>query len=361
MIVLITPAEGNGGILQFSLTMLQTMVKLKRDVVLFAPNSLQITDQCLSQYIVLYDKVKTVNPHNSEIKNLANRILGYSPNLVLALEDSVLMQQLLWLIAQDNVSTAMVVHDVIAHPYYSMSFRQICVEFLRRLFTKKSIRRINRIVVLSNNSAIGFEKRYPQAKGKTICLTLGAHVPNMDLCEKPYELPYDLKGYALFFGRIDKYKGIDRLATLYRDNPDIKSKLVIAGKGSVPEKVTEVLRDDPRIYYINRFIQDGEMNYLYKYSRCVVLPYIEASQSGVLPIAYLFNKPVIISDLNGLKENVFAGKTGVVFRNLDELKNCIENIESLTCSDDIQKIYSRYYSWENNVGGLINALESIDD
>ena len=71
------------------------------------------------------------------------------------------------------------------------------------------------------------------------------------------------------------------------------------------------------------------MIWLFKHARCVVLPYIEASQSGVLSMAYHFGKSVIISDLDGLKEFVEVGKTGLVYSDIDQLSNYLIHIDQV--------------------------------
>ena len=48
------------------------------------------------------------------------------------------------------------------------------------------------------------------------------------------------------------------------------------------------------------------------HSGIIVLPYTEASQTGIIPIAYSFKKPVILTNVGGLPESVDDGKTGFV-------------------------------------------------
>jgi glycosyltransferase involved in cell wall biosynthesis len=44
----------------------------------------------------------------------------------------------------------------------------------------------------------------------------------------------------------------------------------------------------------------------------VVLPYVDATQSGVLMTAHAFDKPAIVTDVGGLPEVVESGVTGFV-------------------------------------------------
>jgi glycosyltransferase involved in cell wall biosynthesis len=44
--------------------------------------------------------------------------------------------------------------------------------------------------------------------------------------------------------------------------------------------------------------------------KVLVLPYIEASQSGLIPIAHAFGKPVVVNSVGGLPEQVIDGLNG---------------------------------------------------
>lgn len=106
----------------------------------------------------------------------------------------------------------------------------------------------------------------------------------------------DLKNYILFFGRIEEYKGLYVLIEAFKKvNKDIT--LVIAGSGELPYSI-----DDKRIILVNRYIDDKEISNLYTNSKCVVYPYLSATQSGVLAVASYFQTPIIASDVSFFKE-----------------------------------------------------------
>ncbi|MEM4847079.1 MAG: glycosyltransferase family 4 protein, partial [Thermosphaera sp.] len=60
----------------------------------------------------------------------------------------------------------------------------------------------------------------------------------------------------------------------------------------------------------NEYISDEKRAELFRRASIVVLPYVEASQSGVIPLAYTFEKPVIATTVGGLPEMVEHGRTG---------------------------------------------------
>ncbi len=362
MIVYVSPAETNGGILQFSITMLERTLSFT-DCLLFLPDSVDIgVYGTLGKNIVLYKKIKTVNSHNIEIKKLSEMIAAKIPNKIVFLEDSLLMQQLNKIL-RNKFRSAIVVHDVIQHPYRNMGMRKMVVEALRRLWMKKTVSKDNRIILLSDNSKTYFANLYKRCRAKTLCMRLGAHVP-----EATPEMPLPLSEidaeYYLFFGRIDKYKGIENLCAAYERLPEDfidKYHLVIAGKGQFSSQEIAYIKADNRIHILNRFITDGEMNWLFKNSVAVVMPYIEASQSGVLPIAYHFSKPVIVTDQPGLTENVIDGKTGYIAHSVEEMSEKLQNIsgkEYEQMINNIRKYYKKRFTWEENIQLMLKKLES---
>jgi glycosyltransferase involved in cell wall biosynthesis len=126
------------------------------------------------------------------------------------------------------------------------------------------------------------------------------------------------KNYLLLFGRIKPYKGIDVLinaAKIVRGKIDDDNFVVlIAGKGD-PSYFENLLTKEEYqyIHIYNKFIPNYQISDLFSKARFVVLPYADASQSGVIPLAYTFSKPVIVSNVGSLAEYVEHGKTGFIF------------------------------------------------
>lgn len=119
---------------------------------------------------------------------------------------------------------------------------------------------------------------------------------------------------ALLFGRIMAYKG---LTTLLRAEkalagrvPDLR--LVIAGRGDDPLAFRDEM-GDPARYEVHRgYIEDRKTAQLFLDCDVVVLPYSEASQSGVLNLAAAFGKPVIVTDVGELRATVEPNGLGLV-------------------------------------------------
>ena len=116
----------------------------------------------------------------------------------------------------------------------------------------------------------------------------------------------------LFFGRIWKYKGLKHLIEaeplISRAVPN--ARIVIAGEGDDFEPYRRLMASPERFEVHNRFITTGHRNELFQQASVVVLPYIEATQSGVIPLAYSFAKPVVATRVGAIADAVEDGVTG---------------------------------------------------
>lgn len=116
--------------------------------------------------------------------------------------------------------------------------------------------------------------------------------------------------YLLFFGFIRSYKGLDLLIEAFADIRlrNRKMKLVIAGEfyeDSKPYKdMVERYKIADDVILFERFINDDEVRDFFSAADLVVQPYKNATQSGVTQIAYHFEKPMLVTDVGGLREIV---------------------------------------------------------
>lgn len=121
----------------------------------------------------------------------------------------------------------------------------------------------------------------------------------------------------LFFGYVRKYKGLDILidafAHLADDYP--RFKLLIAGEFyDNPQPYLQQIKQlgiENKVKVVNQFIPNEQVAQFFTLSEVVVLPYRSATQSGILNIAYGYQKPVVITQVGGLAEFVTDGETGI--------------------------------------------------
>ena len=127
----------------------------------------------------------------------------------------------------------------------------------------------------------------------------------------------------------------------------------MAGTGS--DDILDEIKNDKRFQLINQFITDKHLVELINSSKAVVCPYISASQSGIPLTTFVFDKPVIVSDLPGFTEVVENTKTGYVVQvtNANEIARhminlCRNNSILNELSENIRqsKQYSDNLNWD---------------
>ena len=125
----------------------------------------------------------------------------------------------------------------------------------------------------------------------------------------------------LFFGFIRKYKGLDLLLEAISHLNNIKPetlnlKLLVAGEFYEDEKPykdqIEKLGILEQMILRTDFIPDSEVKYYLCAADAVIQPYRNATQSGVTPLAYHFEKPMVVTNVGGLPSLVPNEKVGLV-------------------------------------------------
>jgi D-inositol-3-phosphate glycosyltransferase len=126
--------------------------------------------------------------------------------------------------------------------------------------------------------------------------------------------------YLLFFGFIRAYKGLDLLIEAFSDERlrNRKLKLIVAGEfyeSDTPYRdLIKKYNLEDEIIFFDHFIKDEEVSSFFSASDIVVQPYKSATQSGVTQIAFHFEKPMLVTDVGGLREIVQDGKCGYVVK-----------------------------------------------
>jgi len=170
----------------------------------------------------------------------------------------------------------------------------------------------------------------------------------------------------LFFGYIRKYKGLDILIDAMKILVDENSnyKLLIVGE----------FYDDPKIYkyqisrlglnhniqIVNEYVPNEEVGKYFNISDVVVLPYRSATQSGILNIAYGFNKPVVVTKVGGLTESIEDGKTGIVVDNAvpEKIAEAVRKFYSLSSTVNFKENVARASQQNsfNKISGVFNQI-----
>ncbi|MGN6194431.1 MAG: glycosyltransferase family 4 protein [Ginsengibacter sp.] len=170
----------------------------------------------------------------------------------------------------------------------------------------------------------------------------------------------------LFFGFIRKYKGLDILLPAFKkviEEGKIKNlKLLIAGEFYEDEKNYEELLNDPvikdHLILHTRFIANSEVKYYLCAADCVIQPYRSATQSGVTPLAYHFEIPMIVTNVGGLPSMVADKKAGLIAEpNAESLAKKIEEYFELgeVFFLPFLKEEKKRFSWKIMIDAILKA------
>jgi glycosyltransferase involved in cell wall biosynthesis len=175
----------------------------------------------------------------------------------------------------------------------------------------------------------------------------------------------------LFFGFIRKYKGLDILleamSVLKNKQPETSNpKLLIAGEFYEDEKPFRELIDklniQDQLILKTDFIPDSEVKYYLCAADAVIQPYRNATQSGVTPLAYHFEKPMVVTNVGGLPSLVPDGKVGLVVEpDPQAIANGILKFYQLGEDYFIPHLRNekQKYSWTNMVGTISQLANDI--
>jgi len=227
--------------------------------------------------------------------------------------------------------------------------------FFESFFRKLFIKSCDSFISFSEN--VG-EKLKNNTRKKVLPLfhPINDHLPNKiskDQALSNLNLPS--KKYILFIGLIRKYKGVETLIKAFyyvsKENEDLN--LIIAGEFyddiTIYNKLIKRKDIEDKVIIDDNFLESSKIRDYICVSDLIVQPYKKASQSGITPVAYFYDKPLVVSNIKGLKENIINDKSGEIFDETPynlaiSIKNCINPENNRNYSNNISES-KRKYSW----------------
>lgn len=211
--------------------------------------------------------------------------------------------------ALTHVPCIAICHNVVPHEsagYQKWMIRQ----FLERL---------DGVMVHAQAEAEDLKRLQSSLPNKVGFHPLYDNFPNQDISKRDARerlgLPVEGK-IALYFGLIRHYKGVDlffQASDLLQDSPDLKMLAVgeiYAGREELTAQVASLPFE--RAELRDTYIPNELVALYFRAADLVVLPYRTATQSGIVPIAYACDRPVVVTQVGGLSEVVNDGETGFV-------------------------------------------------
>ena len=257
----------------------------------------------------------------------------------------------------DSKRNVLFLHDPIPHSG----------EAKKRLNNQKhQVSLMDDVVLLSKKFIPIVEKEYGISTNKIHFMPHGAMDYSKEDNIEPVKLDEKKGIHFLFFGRITEYKGVDVLLKAFRDVSEKhpEATLTIAGNGEF-SKYKQFIRGNEEI--INRYIDDSEIPGLFsRTNTIIVLPYIDATQSGVIPIAAQYGNPVIASNTGGLVEQLDEGNVGIFVEPnntnslLEAMETAIKDRKLLAVQSKAMLAYHDKLDWSIIVSNLMSELRKKD-
>ncbi|HMK18132.1 MAG TPA: glycosyltransferase [Chitinophagaceae bacterium] len=280
---------------------------------IFFPGRSQYTDEPAPEGLVIRSLINSINPFNWV--SVGNKLKNERPDIIVVRFWIPLMGPALGTIlrrVKKNKHTKIIciADNVIPHEHrpgdttFTSYFLKSCDAFITmsekvmadlRLFQKRKPGKIIQHPLYDNfGSALSKEDARERLK-----------IKNEELI-------------ILFFGFIRHYKGLDILLHAMADERIKKAgiKLMIAGEFYEDKRLyldlIDQLKIKDQLILRTDFIPDSEVrNYLCA-ADAVIQPYRNATQSGVTPLAYHFEKPMVVTNVGGLASLVPHEKVGLV-------------------------------------------------
>lgn len=196
----------------------------------------------------------------------------------------------------------LVVHDAQPHPGDNYPFR--------RMAMSREIAAADGVVVLTDHVRQQVMRRYRIADDRMWTIPHGS----FDFGARSLRrLPQKRPPRLLFFGRILAYKGLGLLLDAYRllRRDGVCVELEIMGSGDISPYAAR-LDGLGGVRLTNRWMDDAEIGPALAATDIMVLPYVEASQSGVAAAAASAGMPTVATPVGGLAEQVRHEETGLI-------------------------------------------------
>lgn len=241
-------------------------------------------------------------------------------------------------------------------------------KFIDKPFTRYFVKSIDAFITMSDKVMTDLRLFTDKPAVKVIHPlydNFGDEVPK-DIARKHVNINPNKKT-IVFFGFIRNYKGLDllyeALAILKQHAHDFYTSLQVVVAGEYyedKEKYTSLISKyslGDVVIEKTQFIADSEVKYYICCADVLIQPYRSATQSGVTPLAYHFNKPMIVTNVGALPSNVPHGKVGLVCEPTpqsiaDSIKQYFDMDQQALLSHILEE--KKKYSWKALVDSILS-------
>lgn len=251
-----------------------------------------------------------------------------------------------------NVKINYYLHDPLTHSGENKIF-SILKKYDELILSKK----IENIFISSEYIKKDFLKTVFKNKKCTIL-----PLPLVDTLVNHIDLCAEKKG-IIFFGRIEKYKGLDWFFDALLKYGDLIKKnnvpIYIVGKGILPENTQSIINSGFNIAIKNTYVSNKELANLINFSKLSIFPYRDATGTSAIQTSGAMGVWPILTDVGGLKESSIINNSSII--NKDDAEKFINEIENVLKKDFspslVASIYQEKYNIENFSSNLIKMLD----
>lgn len=333
---------------------------------LLFPGKTQYSDAAAPKDVTIYRKINSINPF-TWIKT-AKEIKSKNPDIVIFAYwmsfFAPCYAKMAKIISRNNHTRCIgLVHNMMPHEK----------SILDVLFSPRFVKSMDAFVALSKSVLQDISKLDKNSKPKQFSPhPLYDHYGDRE--DKSFALSSlyfdESYNYLLFFGLIREYKGLDLLLKAMADEriDNYPLKLVIAGefydKKEIYLQMIDNYKINDKIIICDKYIPDEEVKNFFNLADMVVQPYKSATQSGVTQVAYHFEKPMIVTDVGGLREIVPDGKVGYVVepnpvKIADAICDFYDNNRKEFFEDNIVE-EKKKYEWSKMTETILNLYKELN-
>tara|TARA_Y100000389_G_C17421592_1_gene497044 strand:- start:577 stop:1683 length:1107 start_codon:yes stop_codon:yes gene_type:complete len=244
------------------------------------------------------------------------------------------------------------------NPYLSSSFKKMNIEYIfgihdyslhpgennlikQKIYAKEK-KNVNKYVCFSEYVKDKLIKNNEIEKQNIL-------LSSLELKHSVYKKKNNIKKLKfIFFGRLMKYKGIEKLINIFSKEYYVKNNISLTIVGSKDKNFNLPKVNTSNISIISGWIDESNIdNIIRKYDVCV-LPYEEASQSGVISLMFKNSIPVIVTPVGGLSNQVKNNINGLISK-----KKNISSFET-----EIRKILNFNFFYKLRKGAIQQAIDS---
>lgn len=268
------------------------------------------------------------------------------PDIAICAMPALLDQRMIQAAVTAGIPYAVVVHEATAHLGEALNFRL--------LDQSRLLQNAAALFPLTDHVEADLRQQKYGRNGQVIAklwhppLYFGSMKPPLSHAGRPR---------LLCFGRLLPYKGLDLLADALTElGADLPFDVRICGDGPVSNDLAR-LRAMPGVAVDHRWIPEAELPGLIEWADAVVLPYREASQSGVAAAAIAQGRYVLATNVGGLPEQL-AGIPGAILCEpnataiADGLKKLLQSGIPAVASDAKE-------SWHDLAAKMLKTLEGV--